>query len=96
MSVCELLINSGTRLDIENSDGETVRDMMGVPRDILELMDDMDRRQEFELQEKMKKTKMSVLSGSRERTGRLKSKKKTKYKKSKRRKPKRGKKSKRR
>ena len=76
MSICRLLINQGARLDIENSEGETVRDMMDVPRDILELMDDMDRRQEFELQENMKKTRRSVLSGSRERTGRLKSKQK--------------------
>lgn len=83
MSICRLLINQGARLDIENSEGETVRDMMGVPRDILELMDDMDRRKEFELQEKIKKTKMSVLSGSRERTGRLKSKRKKKRKKTK-------------
>ena len=44
MSICELLINQGARLDIENSEGETVRDMMGVPKYIIELMDDMERR----------------------------------------------------
>ena len=88
MSICELLINSGARLDIENSEGETVRDMMGVPKYIIELMDDMERRKEFELQEKMKKTKRSVLSGFRERTGRLKSKRKKKRKKTKRKKSK--------
>ena len=56
-SICELLINQGAKLNIKNSEGETVRDMMGVSRSILELMDKVDRHNELEKQNKIKKQK---------------------------------------
>jgi len=74
-SICELLINSGARIDIPNSEGETARDMVGVPKHILKLMDEVERRNELETSQRIKKTKLSVLTGHRERMGRARLKK---------------------